>query len=309
MRASSSNEREAALVASFGEKLEPVTLSQSRPSLHPSQIEHETWRLLLQRTRDALATYSDRIHPAYAPGFEFLFGDSEEIPGVNEVNTRLERVGWQTIPVDGYLRHDTYAALLAARVFPVARRIRRMCDINHSPVPDLAHDMIGHLPMLVDPQHREFLQRLGEVMSHATLETRDRRLYDAQRRSGYLRQSEPPSPLSAIRQADVAVERLEAELERHPSSVARLSRLYLWTIEFGLLGDCQSWVAYGAALLSSGKELLQLMSGRSKVLPLTADATRMGISFCDPQRSYYAARDHAELHRVLDRVQAQDAAG
>lgn len=202
--------------------------------------------------------------------------------------------------MDGYLPHDVYAGLLARRIFPVAKHIRRTRDVDHSPVPDLAHDMIGHLPMLVDAQHREFLQRIGGVMSRAQLDPRDHRLYVAQRRSGYLRQSEPPPPLSVVGHADAELEHLEVELAHHPSSLARLSRLYLWTIEFGLLGSSDEWVAYGAALLSSGRELQQLMSGRSRILPLSAEATSVGISFCEPQRSYYLAQNHAEMHRVLD---------
>lgn len=275
-------------------------LSRGSAETRAAQIDDETWRLLLRRTSDSLSKYHDRIHPAYLTGFELLFGDSEQIPNVHELNAKLEPFGWKTMLVDGYLRHDAYATLLTARVFPVARRIRRRCDIDHSPVPDLAHDVIGHLPMLADVEHREFLQRVGQVMSRVKLSALDRRLYLAQRRAGHLRESEPsPSP-AAVRRADAAIQRIEVELERHPTAIGRLSRLYLWTIEFGLLGSCDAWVAYGAALISSGKELEQLMSGRPPILPLSADAMSRGISFCDPQHAYYLAPNHNEAHRLLD---------
>lgn len=292
--------RTSALLAEALSARALVAVSRGRAEKRVAQINNETWRLLLRRTSDSLSKYRERIHPAYLTGFELLFGDSEQIPSVRELNVKLEPFGWKTMLVDGYLRHDAYATLLMARVFPVARRIRRRCDIEHSPVPDLAHDVIGHLPMLVDAEHREFLQRIGEVMSRVKLGDRDRRLYLAQRRAGHLREAEPSPSQAAVRRADAAIERLELELDRYPSAIGRLSRLYLWTIEFGLLGGCDDWVAYGAALLSSGKELEQLMSGRSRVLPLTEAAMARGISFCDPQHAYYLAPNHTEALHLLD---------
>jgi phenylalanine-4-hydroxylase len=261
---------------------------------------HLTWRLALSRTRELLERYRERVHPSYRVGFETLFGQSREIPSVAELNTRLSAYDWSVTLVDGYLPHDHYARLLASRTFPVAKYLRRLKDVEHSPVPDLAHDLIGHLPMLIDAQHRSLLTRLGEVMSRARADARDTRLYLAQQRAGYLRQTELCSP-SMLRAADDEVRAAELELLRSPSQLARLSRLYLWTVEFGLLsGAGDEWHAYGAALLSSGREFRQLMSHRAHVMSLDENAMEHGISFCDPQRRYYVARGYADVYRMLE---------
>jgi phenylalanine-4-hydroxylase len=179
--------------------------------------------------------------------------------------------------------------------------MRGFADVEHSPVPDLAHDLIGHLPMLVDEQHRGFLRRMGEALCRAEPDARDHRLYEAQQRAGYLRQGSVRHP-SVIRKADAEVANAEAELERQPSLLARLGRLYLWTIEFGLLGDAGNWGAYGAALMSSARELDHLMSGGAQVLPLSVEAMAKGITFCNPQRTYFFALDHAVVHQILDDI-------
>ncbi len=261
---------------------------------------HLTWRLVLSRTRELLDRYEDRVHPSYRVGFELLFGQSREIPSVAELNARLSAFDWGVSLVDGYLQHEHYAQLLASRTFPVARYLRRLKDVEHSPVPDLAHDLIGHLPMLIDAEYRRLLTRLGEVMSRARADERDTRLYLAQQRAGYLRQTELRSP-AMLRAADDEVRASELELLREPSRLARLSRLYLWTVEFGLLrGEANEWQAYGAALLSSGREFRQLMSHRAHVLPLDETAMEHGISFCDPQRRYYVAPGYDDVYRLLE---------
>lgn len=266
-----------------------------------TQDDHATWRLLLGRTNRLLLQYGRRIHSAYHRGFAELFPSGGEIPSIEELNRRLKRFDWQVVVVDGYLPHWEYASLLAARTFPVAKFIRSRRDLAHSPVPDLAHDMIGHLPMLFDAQHRDFLQRVGGEMRAAAADVRDQRLYAAQQRVGFLRRAEACSA-EELRAADEAVARAEHEIAANPSALARLVRFYLWTVEFGLMGSGRSRTAYGAALLSSARELGAVLSDKARIVPLTSRNVGRGIAFSELQRCYCVARNFEELHSVLDQL-------
>lgn len=266
-----------------------------------SDIDHQTWQLLVEQTREALTTFGARLHPAYIRGFEHFFGHCRTIPSLPAMNTQLGRYGWSLVYVGGYLPPRTYANLVAQRTLPIVREIRRRRDLEHSPVPDLAHDLLGHVPMMVDAGHRRFLRRLGLAMQNAQADARDARLYLAEHEMAQLRQRDSP-PAAALEQAKHALDAAQRARQLRPSALARLSRLYLWTIEFGLLGSVDDWVAYGAGILSSPAELEQLIGGRARLRPLSSDAMLRDIAFCDPQPCYYVAPNHAFLHLELDRA-------
>ncbi len=272
------------------------------PEAAPTSSEaRETWRILRGQIRETLDVFRRRIHPAHVVGFDALFGSSASIPDCASINQTLKQFNWQTIPVEGYIRPRLYAKLVARRTFPVAKKLRSRKQLYHSPTPDLAHDLLGHLPMLLCPQHRRFLADLGEAMSKAVSDERDDALYVAQRRASALREMQhPPADEAAAAEREVSAA-LRA-LRQSPSQLARLSRFYLWTIEFGLLGTDECWVAYGAGLLSSPAELRLVLSENANIQPLSPEAWQRDIAFSAPQRRYFVGRDYAHLRAELSRA-------
>ena len=97
-------------------------------------------------------------------------------------------------------------------------------------------------------------------------------------------------------------------LAERPSRLCQLGRLYLWSIEFGLMGSCDEFAIYGAGLLSSPAETDALCSGRARVVPLSPAVFRTNIHFSDPQDLYFVARDYEELHDLLDVLQGDEPA-
>lgn len=272
-----------------------------------SEVDQRTWRQLVLRTREALSTFRRRVHPACVRGFQTFFGDCRAIPPLPGIDARLGVLGWRTVNVGGYLPSQSYANLLANRILPIVGKIRHPRDIAHSPAPDLAHDLLGHLPMMLDEELRRFLERLGQALKRAQSDARDEHLFLAQRRLSALREQESPAE-AELEAAEHALQQARRDLEHEPSVLARLNRLYLWTIEFGLLGTVDDWAAYGAGLISSPAELRQLMSGDVEIRPLGPEALARDIEFCDPQPCYYAAKDYAELNRALDALNAESEA-
>ena len=53
-------------------------------------------------------------------------------------------------------------ALQAQRVLPITRHVRAQSQLGFTPIPDIIHEAAGHLPMLVEPEYRRFLERFGE---------------------------------------------------------------------------------------------------------------------------------------------------
>lgn len=154
-------------------------------------------------------------------------GDSGCIPRFEDVNLRLlGATGWQLVGVPGLIPEVPFFTLLSQRKFPVTRWMRSPQEADYIVEPDLFHDLFGHVPLLFDTSYANHIQAYG---------------------------------LGALKAS--ALEHGPTQLR---GAVEWLSRLYWYTIEFGLLREGPSGDgalrAYGAGILSSGGELAHSIS-------------------------------------------------
>jgi phenylalanine-4-hydroxylase len=268
-----------------------------------THAEHDTWRRLLARAEELVSRYGSRLHPAYVEGFRELVLPWTNIPRLEDIDAALAQRGWRTLCVNGYLPPEVYSALIAHGIFPISREIRPLRHLEFSPTPDLAHDMLGHIPMLASAEHCRFLRRI----SHATSQTRpnalDREVYEAHRSMGALLNTSPRRRRT-LASAEARVAAAQLALSAAPSPLARLDRMYLWSIEFGLMGSPEGFQIYGAGLLSSAGEVEALCNGTAPVFDYSSAVTERDITFSDYQSVYFVARDYAQLHDVLTSVLA-----
>ena len=197
-------------------------------------------------------------------------GASDAIPRFEAINERLfAATGWQLVGVPGLIPEVPFFSLLAARKFPVTDWIRTPAELDYIVEPDIFHDLFGHVPLLFEPRYADHIQAYGEgaLKAHA----------------------------------------LEHGPEPVPGAVEMLSRLYWYTIEFGLLRDARAGGqlrAYGAGLLSSPGELVHCAaSAAPQRLPLhnTADLLRcMDSSYkIDSFQQRYFVIDSFDTLRAL----------
>ncbi len=265
--------------------------------------EHQVWGTLVDLCAQSTRNFASRIYQPHLDGLELLRLDRSQIPAVAWINTKLAEIGWMTACVDGYLPTRIYAALLSHRVFPISRDIRHPKHIAFSPTPDLVHDIFGHLPLLFSERHREYLCELGQVMCGARENTLDGSLHVAYRRMGALK-SNPDSPADLVLAAEAEAARVQHQLNDTPSAMTELSRIFLWSVEFGLIGTPDDYRVQGAGLLSSLGETAALFVPGVNVQPYSLAVARRNIHFSDFQSEYYVFRDYDELTRVLDEYRA-----
>lgn len=262
--------------------------------------EHQVWRDMVDHMESLVTELERWIHPDYVRGFRQLILPWSSIPMLADIDERLAPLGWRTVSVNGYIPAEVYAGLMSRGIFPVSRNLRRPEHIDFSPAPDLAHDLFGHVPMLVSAAHRGFLKRLAGDMARASFHRLDRDLYEANSAMAALRSSATVEA-SALARAEARVSAVQSELARSPSALTHLARMYLWSIEFGLMGDVDDFRMYGAGLLSSPTESRLVASGRARVVPYTLDVIQHDIHFSDPQSRYFVASGYPELHEELTR--------
>ncbi len=196
-----------------------------------------------------------------------LLGARTTIPRFEDINTRLlQATGWQLVGVPGLIPEVPFFTLLSERKFPVTNWIRTPAEFDYIVEPDLFHDLFGHVPLLFDKSYADHIQAygLGALKAHA-LEHGPAQIKDA---------------------------------------VEMLSRLYWYTIEFGLLREGAASDApvraYGAGILSSSGELTHSITS---IEPLRiALQTQADLLHC--MASSYKIDNYQSQYFVIDSFNA-----
>ncbi len=264
-----------------------------------TEVDQAVWRFVLLQTQQRL---EHTAHPAYRDGLAQTGISVERIPRIAEMNACLERFGWQAVCVDGFIPPRAFQEFQAASILPIAADIRKKDHLVYTPAPDIIHEAAGHAPILPDARYAAYLRAIGEVGKKAFSSPDDARVYAAIFELSEIKETRAARP-EQVRQAEAQLERALAGV-RGSSEASRLSRLYWWTAEYGLVGTPSDYRLYGAGLLSSLWESRSCHDAAVRKLPLTSACVEQGYDITQPQPQLYVARDFEQLFSVLSEVDA-----
>lgn len=124
------------------------------------QEDHETWGILFERQMKTVATVSKR----YLKGHSVLELPADQVVNLAELNKILfKHTGWQTTSVRGLVPTKSFFEMLHNQCFPVTVFMRSRSEIDFSELPDIFHDVFGHVPMLLDETFIHFMKEFSRV--------------------------------------------------------------------------------------------------------------------------------------------------
>jgi len=134
---------------------------RSYPIPQYTDVEHQTWAILLANQK---AVLPGRLCQAFLDGIEQVGFPCDRIPSLLEISDKVEALsGWKLTRVAGIVPDEDFFKLLAQRIFPSTDFIRKPDEIGYTPAPDMFHDLMGHVPLLVNPRFADFFEAFGRA--------------------------------------------------------------------------------------------------------------------------------------------------
>ena len=270
-------------------------ITEQNPALY-TPMDQAAWRYIM---RVSIAFFKKHAHPLYLQGLEITGIPVERIPLVREMDDALQKIGWRAVAVNGFIPTSIFLEFQSLRVLAIACDIRKLENLGYTPSPDIVHEAAGHAPIVADPAYSAYLEAYGQVARNAIISKYDLELYQAIYHLSEMKEN----PLSTPEQIAEAQKNFEeiAALETRPSEAAVLGRMAWWTTEYGLIGDLENPLIYGAGLLSSIDESYHCLRKEVQKIPFSLkDTIKTAFDITRPQPQLFVAKSFEELTESLN---------
>jgi phenylalanine-4-hydroxylase len=149
------------------------------PVVEYTPQELATWRAVLQKLNaDLLPRHACK---EYLSAVQRLGFTPDRVPQLREVDELLQRETggqqqqqpWRLRPVAGLMHPRDFLAGLAFRTFHSTQYCRHHSQPGYTPEPDVVHELVGHVPMLLCPAYA----RMAEAIGRASLGADEKKLW------------------------------------------------------------------------------------------------------------------------------------
>jgi len=210
------------------------------PHLEYQDQEVECWAHVLNNLQELFPKYACR---EYLSAFSLCGFSPYQVPQLEDMSSLLQRhTGWAIRPVAGLLHPRSFLNGLAFKIFHSTQYIRHHGSPMYTPEPDICHELIGHVPMLLNPDYSALVHAIGI-----------------------------------------------ASLGADEKQIWHLTRVYWYTVEFGVVFEADVPKAFGAGILSSFGELEHCGKSNAEIRMLDPYAKLPKMSYKDGYQTVYFA--------------------
>lgn len=139
------------------------TMDQPIARIEYTESEISVWTAVWDRMENLWDKYACTEYIQALQQMKHHCGYSRSnIPQQQDISNYLHlRTGFRMRPVAGLLSSRDFLNALAFRVFCSTQYIRHSSMPLYTPEPDIIHELLGHAPMLADPDFADFSQEIG----------------------------------------------------------------------------------------------------------------------------------------------------
>jgi phenylalanine-4-hydroxylase len=259
--------------------------------------EHATWRYIMRQAREF---FREHAHHSYLDGLEKTGIPISEIPRIEDMDARLQELGWGAVCVCGFIPPLAFLDFQSRRILPIAADMRSLEHLLYTPAPDIVHEAAGHAPILADPDFANYLTQYASLARRAIFSREDIKLYEAIRGLSDTKEN-PDSTPQEIAAAEEALLKASAGVT-WVSEAHQVARMNWWTAEYGLIGPPENPKIYGAGLLSSLGEGRNCLSDEVKKIPLSLRCIEQTYDITRPQPQLFVAESFTQLTDLLSEL-------
>ena len=254
-------------------------------------IDQAVWRYVMRQNHNYL---KNTAHQAYVGGLKSSGISVEKIPNVMDMNRALLPFGWGAANIDGFIPGVIFFDFQAHGILPIASDIRKLENIQYTPAPDIIHEAAGHAPILCEGKFSDYVKLFGQIGSKALATSEEHELFEAVRTYSNLLESGKATK-AEIDAAKANFEEKQAQVTEL-SEAEQISRLYWWTVEYGLIGSVDQPQIYGAGLLSSVSEGRSSLTASVKKIPFDLqNVIETGFDITKPQPQLFVCDSFDQL--------------
>jgi len=216
------------------------------PTINYNPEEIHLWGTVLTELQQLFPHHACRHFLETVPTLDF---QPDVIPQLEDLSQLLQHTtGWQIRPVAGLLHPKDFLAGLAFKAFHSTQYIRHSSGPNYTPEPDIIHELVGHVPMLMNPAYCDLVHHIGL----ASLAADDKQRWHLTKCYWYT--------------VEFGVVREHQHQKLEGGSVVK---------------------AFGAGILSSTGELRHLASGNAELVPFDPFQKLPAMSYKDGYQKQY----------------------